>query len=506
MIRHVVILGGGSAGFLAALTLKTRLPQLAVTVLHSAEIGIIGVGEGSVPDLLDHLHGECAIDPARFHREASPSYKLGVHFLWGPRAHFNFPFSDQTTGRHPQMPKPRGFYAWEDFSDADPYSALMSRGRMFARQPDGAPNVVKTAGYHIENIHFVSCLARYARERGVVVREATVRDVELGPGCLGAEKSVATLVLEGGERVGADLFVDASGFRSELLGRAFRQPFTSYRDSLFCDRAVAGGWERTDEPILPYTTAETMEAGWSWQIEHEQHINRGYVFSSAFLSDDAAEAEFRRKNPKVAVTRIIRFLTGRYAQSWVGNVVAIGNASGFVEPLEATALLVICQQARALVRVLAATDFSPSPSIAASYNRLMGRAWDEIRDFLSIHYRFNTRLDTPFWQACRADVALHGAEPIVTAYRENGPTVLMAADLLPPGLSIFQLEGFFTLLVGQKVPFRRTRDITPQEWVVWAENRRQNAAIASAGLTVRETLDIVRTPAWKWTPGFYQTA
>jgi tryptophan 7-halogenase len=504
VIQNVVILGGGSAGFLAALTLKTRLPQLAITVLRSSELGIIGVGEGSVPDLLDHLHGECAIDPARFHQEAHPSYKLGVRFLWGPRARFNFPFSDQTTGRHPQMPKPRGFYAWDDFEDADIYSALMSRDRMFERQPNGAPDVQKTAGYHIENAEFVACLERYARERGVIIREATVRAVELGPGCFGDEKSVAALELDGGERVTADLFVDASGFRSELLGRALNEPFRSYKDSLFCDRAIAGGWERTDEPILPYTTAETMDAGWCWQIEHEQHINRGYVFSSAFLSDEAAEVEFRRKNPKVAKTRVVRFITGRYERTWVGNVIGIGNASGFVEPLEATALLVICQQARALVRVLAATDFWPSASIARSFNRILGRFWDEIRDFLSVHYRFNTRLDTPFWQACRADVALHGAEPIVTCYQENGPTTLMAADLLPPGLSVFQLEGFFTLLIGQQVPFRRTRSIVPDELNLWTQIRRQNAVAAAAGLTVRETLDLVRSPAWQWTPGFYR--
>jgi tryptophan halogenase len=109
---------------------------------------------------------------------------------------------------------------------------------------------------------------------------------------------VAALVLDSGERITADLFIDASGFRSELLRRTFAEPFISYADTLFCDRAVIGGWEREDEPILPYTTAETMDHGWSWQIEHERHLNRGYVYSSRFVSDDA-EAEFRRKNPKL---------------------------------------------------------------------------------------------------------------------------------------------------------------------------------------------------------------
>src|SRR5205814_5969658 len=142
--------------------------------------------------------------------------------------------------------------------------------------------------------------------------------------------------LESGAVLDADLFVDASGFRAQLLGKTLKEPFYSYKDSLFCDKAVVGGWKREAEPIKPYTTAETMDAGWCWQIEHEHHINRGYVYSSSFISDEAALAEFLRKNPKVAIQpRVVRFRTGRYQRTWIGNVVAVGNATGFVEPLEA---------------------------------------------------------------------------------------------------------------------------------------------------------------------------
>src|SRR6185436_5095512 len=154
---------------------------------------------------------------------------------------------------------------------------------------------------------------------------------------LGGE-GIAALVAEDGRRITGDLYIDSSGFRSELLGRALQEPFLNYDDALFCDKAVIGGWPRTNEPILPYTTAETMDSGWCWQIEHENFINRGYVYSSAFISDDAAREELLRKNPKVAtVPRVVRFRSGRYERSWVGNVVAVGNAAGFVEPLEATA-------------------------------------------------------------------------------------------------------------------------------------------------------------------------
>ena len=342
MIQNVVVLGGGSAGLLAALALKTHLPQLAVRVVFSREIGIIGVGEGSTADLPNHLHGFLGIDPADFHRRAKPTWKLGVHFEWGPRAAFDYTFTKTFIATAPGLPRPLGYYAWDDCDCLDLNAALMHAGRAFKRLPNGAPLLPRNIAYHMENADFVAALEHYAAARGVVFTEGKMRAVE--PGAAG----VAALVLESGERVTADLFVDASGFRSELLGTALGEPFVNFDDALFCDRAVAGGWARTTEPVLPYTRAETMDAGWAWQIEHERHINRGYVFSSAFISDDAAEAEFRRKNPRVEKTRIVKFRSGHYPRSWVGNVVALGNSGGFVEPLEATALFVIANASRAL--------------------------------------------------------------------------------------------------------------------------------------------------------------
>ncbi|HEV7866616.1 MAG TPA: tryptophan halogenase family protein [Chthoniobacteraceae bacterium] len=497
MIERVVVLGGGSAGFLAALTLKTRLPALSVRLIRSPEIAIIGVGEGSTADLPNHLHGFCQLDPAAFHAIARPTWKLGVRFLWGPRPEFPYTFTYQVAAQHPELPKPNGFYCWDDFRNAHLNAGLMERGRAFARQPNGSPDIQRNAAYHIENADFVAFLEMAARERGVHITEATVQQVERG----GA--GVAALHLDSGERVQADLFIDASGFRSELLDRALGEPFVSYADSLFCDRAITGGWERTGEPILPYTTAETMNSGWSWQIEHERRINRGYVFSSDFISDAEAEAELRRKNPQLTTTRLVKFKTGRYARNWIGNVVGIGNASGFVEPLEATALLVICHQTRFLTQILAASDQQPTPTLRDSFNRVVAGLWDEIRDFLAVHYRFNTRLDTPFWQHCQRETALHDAEPIVRFYEENGPSLVAQLELLPPDRSLFQLEGFYTLLLGQKVPHQRLHAPSQKEQQIWAQYCRANAARAATGLTMSESLEIIRNPLWSWTPGFY---
>lgn len=491
-VRSITVLGGGSAGFIAALTLKKRLPHLEVRVLRSPAIGIIGVGEGTTPYFPAHFHDYLKLDQGTFYREAEPIWKLGIRYLWGPRKSFNYAFGQQMEWQWADLPKPNGFYCGGDFRNVSLYSALMDAEKAFPRQANGAPAISSGFGWHIENRKLVGWLEARSMEAGVRVQDATVTSVTRR-----ADGGISTLQLDDGSSAEADLFVDASGFVSELLGSTLEEPFLGYADSLFCDRAIVGGWERQDEPIQPFTTAETMEAGWCWRIDHETIINRGYVFSSAHLSEDAAEAEYRAKNPRAGQTRIVKFRTGRYARTWVHNVVAMGNASGFVEPLEATALLVICLQARALADGLIASDAQPTPSGIAVYNQFLGGVWDDVRDFLAIHYRFNRRLETPFWHRCQQEVALHGAAPLVEYYQENGPNMIPRSVLINPN-SPFGLEGYYTLLAGQQVPYERVHRPEPAELARWEAHRRNFAATAASGMTAEETLRIIRDPRWRW--------
>jgi tryptophan halogenase len=339
----------------------------------------------------------------------------------------------------------------------------------------------------------VKWLENRCREDGVIIQDATVT-AEAGP------QGVAALITETGERITGDLYIDASGFRSELLGRLLQEPFRSYTDSLYCDRAVIGGWQRgADEPIKPYTTAETMNCGWSWQIDHEHHINRGYVYSSSFISDDAAREEFLRRNPKVSPdkTRVVRYSSGRYERSWVGNVVAIGNSAGFVEPLEATALQVISVESSTLADTLADSLCEPPRTLINLYNRYNGDQWDDIRNFLAVHYRFNTRRETTFWKACQHYVALHGAEPIVEFYRENGPSVVAGITLVHSTNS-FRMDGFLALLVGQQVPHQKPYTPPAAETEFWKRRRAQLALEARQGMTSEEAIAALRRPDVKW--------
>jgi tryptophan halogenase len=230
---------------------------------------------------------------------------------------------------------------------------------------------------------------------------------------------------------------------------------------------------------------------------------RGYVYSSAFISDEEAEREFRTKNPKITTTRIVKFVSGRYVRSWVKNVVAVGNSAGFVKPLESTSLAIICDESRLLAEGLYETDRVPTPSLVAHYNRINARAWDIIRDFLGIHYKFNTRYDTPFWRACRADVELGPIQELVDYYCENGPSSFGRTNLIH-GNDIFGMEGYLALLVGQKVPYRARYTPTAEERRLWAGIQTENRIKARTALTVREALDAVAGPNWQWVPGFFR--
>jgi tryptophan halogenase len=496
-VNSILVLGGGSAGFLAAITIKFRLPELPVTVLRSKDIGIIGVGEGTTLTLPQHLHDYMKLDIKEFYRVADPQWKLGIRFVWGKRPFFDYAFSHQLDTKYNLLSRCTGYYCNGDWSYVGIPSGLMSHNRIMVRDQHGRPVVSNDLAYHIENEKFVTWLEGHARHRGVAIDDDTVEEV------LQDEHGVTGLRLASGRIATADLYVDCSGFFSVLLGKALNEPFVSFKSSLFNDRAVVGGWTRTDEPIKPYTTAETMNAGWCWQIEHENRINRGYVYSSDFISDEEADAEFRSKNPKVEKTRIVKFRSGRYERAWVKNVVAIGNSSGFVEPLEATSLGAIAGQCQTLAETLAECDQEVHDSLRRQFNRRNATSWDQIRRFLAVHFKFNDRLDTPYWKACRNDAQLQDAEEFVAYYRDMGPSVLWRKTVLDPS-DQFGMEGYLSMLVGQQVPYDYKFEPTPQERANWQRIQQAIKNRVTAAFTVREALSMVRSPHWQWPAGLYR--
>lgn len=492
-IESVAVLGGGTAGFLAALTLRRQLPHLSVRVVYSSEIGVIGVGEGTTPLFPRHLLSVLKLNPHQLYAEAQPLWKLGIRFEWGPRPEFFYSFTEQWDARWSDLPKPNGYYAFDDLPPADLMTALMVNGKAVVRRGDGWPQFEPGYAFHIENKKLVSYLEARCRDAGVLLEEGDVESADRDG------DQITGLNLRSGQRITADLYIDASGFRSELLGRALEEPFESFGNALFCDRAVIGGWARTDEPIQPYTVAETMDAGWCWRIEHEHFINRGYVFSSSFLSDDAAREELCRKNPKITnEPRLVKFRSGRVRRCWVGNAIAIGNANGFVEPLEATAIATIVYSMQTLVEFLRECQCDgPTANLRDIYNGMINDIWTETRDFLALHYKVNSRCDTPFWNLARNETPLASVAPLYEFYRETGPSMLGRYRLEHQD-NIFGLEGHFAMLIGNRVPYSQPYRVSDKELEIWSGHCAALKARGAAGLTVSEALRLIRHPAWQW--------
>lgn len=304
--------------------------------------------------------------------------------------------------------------------------------------------------YHLDNRRFVAFLQRVAARERVAHVDCVVQRAKLGP-----DGSVECLLTEDGRTLAFDFYVDATGFHGLLLGEALGVPYRSYASTLFADSAVMADLPARAD-IDPFTLAETMDAGWCWNIPQVDGNHRGYVFSSRFLSVDQAEAEMRAANPGMGEARSLRFRSGRLESSWVKNVFGVGNAYAFVEPLESTALHMLTHQIDLLVGSLSFGAIEVTDAARSRVNRAVAAHWDCLRGFLALHYRFNRRKSTPFWRACNEEVDLAQGEEMLAAFRAGAPLSaradrhLLEDSLLRTGY--FGLLGIDNVLLGQKVP------------------------------------------------------
>jgi tryptophan halogenase len=485
-VERVIITGGGSAGFIAALSFRILLPRIEVVLVHSADIPVIGVGESTTQAFVDYFHKILRIDRGEFFREVKPSWKLGLRMEWGDPAdtHFNYPFERFLNKNAPNLDRIQAFYCLEGMRDSSHYGAMMDRGLAPCRVQNGRAAVDPRATYHIPNRQFLAYLQKKVKELGAQVIDGEIVSVNRHN-----SGDVKSLQLKDGREIEGDFFVDCSGFKSLLLKQTMGAEFTSYGDTLRCDAAVVGTWKRAedDADVRPYTTVETMNSGWCWRIDFLEFVNRGYVFSSAYCSPDEAMREMKAKNPELNDDlHLIRFPSGRHDRFWVRNVAGVGNASAFVEPLEATALHLVISQCWNLILSLRDSERRLSEALTAIENRRFRETWDDVRDFLAMHYRLNRRFDTPFWQDCRAKTPLGGAEELVATYAETGPALSLSE--LMPAASIFGYTGYINLLVGQRAPTKIRTRLTEDESRYWQTHRERILEEVKPALPVKDAL------------------
>jgi tryptophan halogenase len=449
--RSLGVIGGGTAGWLAALAIKRQFPHDRVTVVESRDVPIIGVGEATTTLMPPFLHAQLGLDVVELFRAVRPTFKLGIRFEWG-RRDFSYPFGDAN---------PASAAAHDGNLDNQSLVAMLMAEDRVPIFGERSQLSRRKFAYHLDNQPFVAFLTRASAQAGVAHEFLTLDEVvrgEAGIECLRGE----------GRELRFDLYVDATGFRSLLLD----SPFLSYASSLFCDRAVVATVPGT---CRPYTTAETMSAGWCWRIPVRDEDHRGYVFSSAFLDDDSAVAEMRARNPGMGDPSLIKFRSGRHEHFWKHNCVAVGNAYGFVEPLESTALHMVIVEIAYLLAALA------DPSLIDYANQSIASHWDFLRWFLAIHYKFNQRLDTPFWRAARAETDSSGLDEVIAQYRDRG----LDSEGFSVGDPAFGYSGVMTLLLGQEV-MGSLRPRTTRE--KWQERVATDRALVTQALSQRDAL------------------
>lgn len=470
------------------------MPALNVVVVHSTTIPIIGVGEATTAWIPWFLHKYLELNREQFYEETQPIWKLGIQFIWGDssQSHFNYPFVTHLADKLSVLSKSTAYYCLDSTTESSLYSLLMEQYKSPCfRRENGDFVVDERFGYHIENVSFVSYLERRATEIGIKIIDKPVVNIEV------AENGyICQLKFDDGTMQAGDLFVDCSGFRSALLGDILQEPFCSFASSLFCDSAVTGTWMRSDA-INPFTTAQTMQSGWCWQIDLPDKVNRGYVYSSAFINDDNALQEMKRHNPLMSDEHnLIRFKSGRHQRFWVNNVVAVGNASGFVEPLESTGLHMIGETIKSVCDVLIDSDQQPTPALINLANRAIAQKWDDIRDFLSIHFKFNHRVESEFWQHCWHQTDIGDAEAVVDFFQNNGPSSL-GQILLRPN-SVFGYNGYLNLLMGQRVAtkYQSHNDILDLDR--WRQIQNYFTKQCTNALSIHEAIQVVKERKCQW--------
>jgi flavin-dependent dehydrogenase len=400
-IEHVVVVGGGSAGWLTAAVLAAEHPRLSVTVVESPGVPPIGVGEGTWPSMRDTLQ-RIGVSEAAFFRECDAAFKQGSRFdRWVDG-------SDSDIYFHP-FSLPQGYgeanlaAAWQHghrdvpFADLVSYQPHLCQQGRAPKQPQ-TPEYAGVAnyGYHLDAGKFGAFLQKHCvdnlRVRHVLAHVDGVNATSDG--------DVAALRTREAGTIEGDLFVDCTGMASLLLGRHYGVPFVSRRDVLFNDRALAVQvpYPTPDTPIASQTTSTAQSCGWIWDIGLPTRRGIGYVYSSAHCSDDEAEAALRAYvgDAEIPAPRRIGFDPGYRARFWERNVVAIGLSAGFIEPLEASALALVELSAAWLADDLPATR-AQMDTIAARFNEAFIYRWERIIDFLKLHYVLSKRTDSAYW-------------------------------------------------------------------------------------------------------------
>ena len=405
-IRRIVIVGGGTAGWMAAASLAHHFANtgMSITVVESTAIGTVGVGEATIPAIRDYLRG-LGIDEFELMRATQATVKLGIEFedwshigksFFHPFGLFGAPARDVAFHQYWLKVAQSGHRCkFAEYSLA----AVLAKQNRFTRPHPNPESLLSVFDWalHFDASLFAKYLRTYALKLGVMHLDRKLMHVNLRSG----DGFIDSLLLEDGQRLAGDLFIDCTGFRGLLIEGALQSGYDDWTPWLPCDRALAVPCESVS-PLTPYTRATALEAGWKWRIPLQHRMGNGYVFCSQFSTEEAARERLlgALEGAVLAEPKALRFTAGARKKIWNKNCIALGLASGFLEPLESTSISLIETGIEKLRRLFPDKDFNPM--LEREFNRTSHLELERIRDFLIVHYRFSRREDSEFWRYCRA--------------------------------------------------------------------------------------------------------
>ncbi|MFN3989422.1 MAG: tryptophan halogenase family protein [Erythrobacter sp.] len=452
-LQHIVIVGGGSAGWMTAAALAQAVGEACrITLIESEVIGTVGVGEATIPPIR-HFNQRLGIDEATFVRETQGSYKLGIQFVdWHRKgASYFHPFGqygaefDSVPFYHHWMAEHLAGRVEGPIDDFSMCWAMAKAGKFAHPSPDR--RLIQSTfdyAYHFDAGLYAAFLRRYAEARGVTRIEGRVVDVALD----GESGFIAGVRLDDGAQIAGDFFVDCSGFGGLLIEGALKAGYDNWQHWLPCDRAVAVPCEKGE--FTPYTRSTAKQAGWQWRIPLQHRTGNGYVHCSAFVSEDAATATLLAglDGAPIATPRTLRFTTGKRRKFWEKNCVAIGLSAGFMEPLESTSLHLIQYGILRLIALL--PDRAMSPLLAREYNAQTASEYERIRDFLILHYKATLRDDAELWRYTATMPIPDSLQYKIDHFRAHGTLVADGPELFanPSWIAVYLGQG----LVPERAP------------------------------------------------------
>jgi tryptophan halogenase len=484
-LHGVVIVGGGTAGWMAAAILARRLGTRfgSISVIESPEIGTIGVGEATIPPIR-LFNTALGIDEGEFLSRTQGTIKLGIEFKdWPRQGHTYFhPFGVHGTSLQ-QVTIHQDWLAARESGTAgsfEEYSLNTVAARLGRVLPSGGAEdpleSVFAYAFHFDASLYAEYLRGYAQARGVSRVERKVVRVELRSD----DGFIRALHLDDGQQIEADLFIDASGFRGLLIEQALHTGYEDWTHWLPCDRAVAVPCESAGS-LTPFTRSTARTAGWQWRIPLQHRIGNGYVYCSRHISDDEAAATLLANldGQALAEPRFLRFTTGRRRKFWNKNCIALGLAGGFLEPLESTSIHLIQSGVTQLAAIFPDRSFDPCD--AEEYNRLQIDEFDRVRDFIILHYKATTRADSELWRCCRNMPIPDALTYRMNLFRSSGRVSVNDRDL-------FVESNWLSVLIGQGIWPRRhdpLADLLPLDSV--------RSQLQRLRTLIRETADAMPT-------------